>query len=76
MTELEKGRRRAVRKARREACNRVVAYRAWLKQDVVYTQRVRAAEAGIGRHPGKRPPMPVPPSDNDYKIAREEGIPR
>jgi hypothetical protein len=65
---MQKGRERAVKAAQAAAIKRVKAYRAWLKRDVEVSTLRRRGE------PAKREPMPLIPSDHDYKIARDAGV--
>lgn len=75
---LQKGRERALKRRRREALRRVKAFRAWLRDDAEFSKKLREFESGLrSRHPGKRPLMDDDAravNDNDYKIAREEGL--
>lgn len=65
---LQQGRERAAKRERRAAVGRVRAYRAWLRRDSeISALRKRG-------HSAKREHMPAVPSDNDFKIAREEGV--
>lgn len=74
---MEAGRAKAARKARREAVKRVVAFREWLTKDAEYSRQLREwTDYGFAMTMKGRPTAPPTgiPSDNDYKIAREEGV--
>ena len=77
---LEEGRARAVRTRRRAAAKRVKNFRAWLNVSAAHMHKSRELEregktdAEIKAKIGSCPPAPTLPSDNDYKIAREEGL--
>lgn len=66
---MQAGRERAAKQRRKEGVAKVKAYRAWLKADVQHTMNMRAYEAGIGKHPGRRPRMPALPSSYDFEVA-------
>lgn len=77
---LEEGRARAARARRRAAIKRVKNFKAWLEVSADHMGRSRALEREGLSDPeikakiGSCPAAPALPSDNDYKIAREEGM--
>lgn len=77
---MQKGRAaaqaKATKKARKEAVRRVKEFRAWLTADAEYREQQRQWIATGKKATAKKPQIPKDgiPSDNDYKIAREEGV--
>jgi hypothetical protein len=73
---MQKGREKSAATARRNAVTRVVAFREWLTKDAEYSRQLRQwTEFGFPMEMKRKPQPPTTgiPSDNDYKIAREEG---
>lgn len=72
---MRRGREKALKKRRKEAHERVKAYRAWLAADAEYSrkfnERVAAGESTATL--GSRPRMPHV-TDSDYHLAREAGL--
>jgi hypothetical protein len=67
-TAMQRGREKAAKAARRAAVKRVKEYRAWLRRDNEITALLKRGKRA------KRERMPCIPSDNDFKVAREEGL--
>lgn len=74
---MQQGRERSAQGARRKAIKRVLAFREWMEADAEYYRQMRRwQEYGEAMTMKGKPQPPTTgiPSDNDYKIAREEGV--
>jgi hypothetical protein len=72
---MNEGRKVAAQTARLAAVQRVLEFREWMDADVQYRREQREFIDYQKPMTMKRKPTPPLklPSDNDYKIAREEG---
>lgn len=72
---MQNGRKKAAASGRRRAVQRVLAFRKWLDEDLIYSRQFKHFLATGEKVTAKKPKPPATgvPSDNDYKVAREEG---